>query len=78
MIKIVHRNLSGVSIMADQGRIILQNFSVCNLSIMQIQQNVVASLEGFILYLKLEYFFPTVLVFVLIYDKQVLMCVTII
>ena len=33
MIKIVHRNLSGSSIMADQGRIILQNFCVCNLSI---------------------------------------------
>ena len=33
MIKIVHRNLPGVSNMADQGRIILQNYCVCNLSI---------------------------------------------
>ena len=33
MITVVHRNLSGVSIMANQGRIILQNFCVCNLSI---------------------------------------------
>ena len=32
-IKIVHKNLSGVSSMADQGRIILQNYCVCNLSI---------------------------------------------
>ena len=36
MIKIVHRNLSGVSIMADQGRIILQNLCVCNLSVLLI------------------------------------------
>ena len=36
MVKIVHRNLSGVSIMADQGRIILQNFCVCNLSVLLI------------------------------------------
>ena len=33
MIKIMHRNLPGVSNMADQGRIILQNYCVCNLSI---------------------------------------------
>ena len=32
MIKIVHRNLPGVSNMAEQGRIILQNYCVCNLS----------------------------------------------
>ena len=41
-------------------------------------KNVVASLEGFILFLKLEYFFSTGFFFVLIYDKQVLMCITII
>ena len=33
MIKIVHRNLPGVSNMANQGRIILQNYCVCNLLI---------------------------------------------
>ena len=45
---------------------------------MQTQYNVIASLEGFILFLKLEYYFPTGFFFVLIYDKQVLMCITII
>ena len=33
MIKTVHRNMTGVSNMADQGRIILHFYSVCNLSI---------------------------------------------
>ena len=33
IIKTVHRNMTGVSNMADQGRIILQFYSVCNLSI---------------------------------------------
>ena len=41
-------------------------------------QNVVASLEGFILFLKLEYCFPTGFFFVLIYNKQVIMCITIV
>ena len=36
MIKIVHKNLSGVSNMADQGRIILQNYCLCNLSMIDI------------------------------------------
>ena len=33
MIKIVHRNLSGVSNIANQGRIILHNFLAYNLSL---------------------------------------------
>ena len=33
MIKIVHKTLVIVSNMVDQGRIILQNFGLCNLSI---------------------------------------------
>ena len=33
MIEIVYRNLTGVSNMADQGRVTLQNFGLCNLSI---------------------------------------------
>ena len=37
MIKIVHKNLSGVSNMADQGRIILRNYCLCNLSIIEIR-----------------------------------------
>ena len=32
MVKIVYRNLSGVSNMVDQGRVTLQNFGLCNLS----------------------------------------------
>ena len=36
MIIIVQRNLPGVSNMADQGRIILQNYCVCNLSIIML------------------------------------------
>ena len=36
MIKTVHRNMTGVSNMADQGRIILQLYSVCNLSIVSL------------------------------------------
>ena len=33
MIKTLHKNMTGVSNMADQGRIILQFYSVCNLSL---------------------------------------------
>ena len=33
MVKIVNRNLSGVSNMADQGRVPLQNLSLYNISI---------------------------------------------
>ena len=36
MIKIVHRNLPGVSNIAEQERIILQNYCACNLSIAMI------------------------------------------
>ena len=35
MIKIVHKSMSGVSNMADQGRIILQNYCVCNHSMLE-------------------------------------------
>ena len=51
MIKIVHKNLSGVSNMADQGRIILQSYYLCNLSIDDfgtlIQQSVLTKLFPF-------------------------------
>ena len=33
MVRIVHRNLSGVSNMADKGRVTIQNFGLCNLLI---------------------------------------------
>ena len=44
MIKTVHRNMTGVSNMADQGRIILQLYSVCNLSIEQKKALITAQL----------------------------------
>ena len=43
MIKTVHRNMTGVSNMADQGRIILQLYSVCNLPY---KAKVVISFQG--------------------------------
>ena len=36
MVKIVYRNLSGVSNMVDQGRVTLQNFGLCNLSMVDV------------------------------------------
>ena len=39
-------------------------------------KNVVASFEGFILFIKLDYFFLQVFFFILIYDKQIIVCIT--